>query len=134
MTATFSESGLDPTLWGEAQRCRYLRGEVQVELQQVRESADAVKVYWGQAVDAEVLADRALIVDMSLSASLDGETVPLDFDFRSLAGGRIEYRLEQRDGSLVAGIDGDRVLVRAGNGTFDCADLDCSRVSESGEL
>jgi hypothetical protein len=133
VTATFSESGLDPTLWGEAERCRYLRGEVQVELQQDGDSRDAVKVYWGEAVEAEELDERALLVDMSLSASLDGERLPLDFDFRSLAGGGIEYRLEQRDGSLVASVSGDRVLVRAGNGTFDCAGFDCSRVSEAGE-
>jgi hypothetical protein len=134
VNATFSESGLDPTLWGESERCRYLSGDVQVELVQERDSADAMKVYWGEAIEAESLDERALIVDMSLSARLDGEELPLDFDFRSLADGTIEYRIERDGGSLIAGAGGDRVLVRAGNGTFDCSELDCSRIAESGEL
>jgi len=134
VTGTFSESGLDPTLWGESERCRYRSGDVQVELLQELGSTDAMKVYWGEAIEAATLDERALIVDMSLSARLDGEELPLDFDFRSLADGRIEYRIPQDDGSIIAGFGGDRLSVRAGNGTFDCRELDCSPIADSGEL
>lgn len=134
VTGTFSESGLDPTLWGQSERCRYLSGDVQVELVQQAGSTDAMKVYWGEAIEAATLEERALIVDMSLSALLDGEPLPLDFDFRSLADGTIEYRVPLDDGSIIAGVGGDRVLVRASNGTFDCQELDCSRIADSGEL
>ena len=134
VTATFSESGLDPTLWGEAQRCRYLSGDVQVELLQDAASSDSMRVYWGEAIDAESLDERALIVDMNLFARLDAEELPLDFDFRSLADGTIEYRIPLDEGSLIAGVGSERVFVRAGNGTFDCRELDCSRVADSGEL
>lgn len=132
VTSTFSERGLDPTLWGETDRCRYLAGDVQVELLQDIASSDAVKVYWGEALEAEALEDRSLIVDLSLVASLDGESLPLDFDFRSLADGNIEYRVEQGDGALIASAGGgDRILVRARNGTFDCEELDCSQIAGS---
>ena len=85
-------------------------------------------------IEAATLEERALIVDMSLSALLDGEPLPLDFDFRSLADGTIEYRVPLDAGSIIAGVGGDRVLVRASNGTFDCQELDCSRIADSGEL
>jgi hypothetical protein len=134
VTGTFSENGLDPTLWGESERCRYRSGDVQVELLQEPGSSDAVKVYWGEAIEAATLDERALIVDMSLSARLDGEELPLDFDFRSLADGTIEYRIPQDDGSIIAGVGGERISVRAGNGTFDCQELDCSRIADTGEL
>lgn len=134
VTGTFSESGLDPTLWGESERCRYLSGDVQVELLQELGSTDAMKVYWGEAIEAATLDERALIVDMSLSALLDGEALPLDFDFRSLADGTIEYRIPRDGGSIIVGVGGDRVVVRAGNGTFDCRELDCGRIADSGEL
>jgi hypothetical protein len=135
VTGTFSERGLDPTLWGESERCRYLSGDVQVELVQDPGSTDAMKVYWGEAIEAATLDERALIVDMTLLARLDAQELPIDVDFRSLADGSIEYRIEQDGGSLVARIGGDeRLLVRAGNGTFDCRDVDCSRIADSGEL
>ena len=135
VTATFTQRGLDPTLWGDAERCRYLSGDVQVELQQESGRSDAVRVNWGEAIEAESLDERALIVDMTLTAFLDGESLPLDFDFRSLGDGSIEYRIEQDDGSVIARIGSDnRVRLRAGNGTFDCDERDCAQIAPTGEL
>jgi hypothetical protein len=131
VTATFSDSGLDPIVWGSAAACRYLVSGTQVELDQSGESADSVSVYWGESVEEQELAERALLVDLNLDASIDGQRLSLDFDFRSLAGGDIEYRIERPDGSLIGSVGGDdSVTLRAANGTFACdADLQCEPVA-----
>jgi hypothetical protein len=134
VTATFSQSGLDPIVWGSTSGCRYLVDGTQVELEQTPASRDAVRVYWGEAVEKQDLAERALLVELRLSASIDGQRLPLDFDFRSLADGTIEYRIERQDGSLIAHVgDDESVTLRAANGTFACsADLECTDSSGSG--
>jgi hypothetical protein len=120
VTATFSDSGLDPIVWGSAQSCRYQVDAAEVELQ-ARSSGNAVSVYWGEAVEQQDLAERALLVALDLDATIDGERLGLSFDFRSLADGTIEYRIPWRGGSLIADVGtGDTVTVRAANGTFTC--------------
>ena len=135
VTATFSGSVLDPVVWGSADACRYLADDSEIELNLLRGSAEAVRVYWGESASAADLSERALLVDLNLDARIDGERVPLDFDFRSLADGAVEYRLPIAGRSLIAQVGADdRVSVRARNGTFDCGvDLECSPRSVSGE-
>jgi len=135
VTATFSDSTLDPVVWGAPSACRYLADDSEVELEPLSGSADGVRIYWGDSVETADLAQRALLVDLSLDARIDGDRIPLDFDFRSLPEEVIEYRLPLGDRSLIAQVAADGgVSVRAGNGTFDCGvDLECSPRSVSGE-
>jgi hypothetical protein len=135
VTATFSDSALDPVVWGAPSACRYLADDSEVELQPLSGSADGVRVYWGNSVETADLSQRPLLVDLSLDARIDGERIPLDFDFRSLPDDVIEYRLPVGGRSLIAQVAADGgVSVRAGNGTFDCGvDLECSPRSVSGE-
>jgi hypothetical protein len=134
ITATFSRSSLDPIVWGSVAACRYLAAESRIEIEPASDSEDAVSVYWGEAVERQELEERALLVDLNLIAEIDGERLPLQFDFRSLSGGTLEYRLVQGERALIAQIaDGAAVKVRAANGTFDCdTDLTC-RPSGGGE-
>ena len=135
VTATFSQSGLDPLLWGAAEACRYSVGETQIELDRVGASADAVRVYWGDAPSNRALNERTLLVDLNLAATVDGERLPLDLDFRSLVDGTLEYRIPRQDGSLIARVGaGDTVTLRARNGTFDCdRELRCGDSRPAGE-
>lgn len=128
VTATLTDSKLDPIVWGAAADCRYRVGETQIEIGQTRTSADALGVYWGESVEDDAIASRALLVDLNLVATIDGQGIPLDLDFRSLADGTVEYRVPQDDGALIARVgEQDSVTVRAANGTFDCdAELTCS--------
>jgi hypothetical protein len=128
LTATFSEDGLDPIVWGSSEACRYRAGDSQIELDQVAGSAAAVSVYWGSASSARDVSERTLLVDLDLEASIDAERVSLDIDFRSLVDGALEYRIARPDGSLIARVGtAAGVTLRAANGTFDCdAELDCS--------
>jgi hypothetical protein len=134
ITATFSRSSLDPIVWGSAAACRYLAAESRIEIDPASDSEDAVSVYWGESVERQGLEERALLVDLNLIAEIDGERLPLQFDFRSLSDGTLEYRLVQGRRALIAQIaDGAAVRVRAANGTFDCdTDLTC-RPSDEGE-
>jgi hypothetical protein len=129
LTATFSEAGLDPIVWGSAEACRYRVGDAQIELDQVAASAAAVSVHWGSAPPEQDVSQRALLVDLDLEATIDAERSALDIDFRSLVDGTLEYRIPRPDGSLIARVGGpDGVTLRAANGSFDCdAELDCQR-------
>jgi hypothetical protein len=134
ITATFSRSSLDPIVWGSVAACRYLAAESRIELEPASAAQDAVSVYWGESVERQDLEERALLVDLNLIAEIDGERLPLQFDFRSLSDGTLEYRLVQGGRALIAQIsDGAAVRVRAANGTFDCdTDRSC-RPSGGGE-
>lgn len=128
LTATFSQAGLDPIVWGEADACRYRVGEAQIELDQIASRASAVSVYWGSAPSERDVSERTLLVDLDLEATIDAERLSLDIDFRSLADGTLEYRIPRPDGSLIAHVGtGEGVTLRAANGSFDCdAQLDCT--------
>jgi hypothetical protein len=133
VNATFSERGLDPIVWGSAVACRYLSAEARVQLDQPFGAADAVSVYWGASVHRGNLAQRALLVDLNLAATIDGQPLSLSFDFRSLENGNIEYRIPRDDGSLVAEVVGDRVRLRARGGAYDCdRALRCSELAADG--
>lgn len=134
VNATFSERGLDPTVWGSAAACRYLAPGGRVQLDQPLGAADAVSVYWGEPLEREKLEGRALLVDLNLAAAIEDQPLSLDFDFRSLENGNIEYRIPRDAGSLVAEVAGERVHLRARNGTFDCdRRLRCREPGGSGE-
>ena len=133
VNATFSERGLDPIVWGSAAACRYLSADARIQLDQPFGAVDAVSVFWGESVERETLAERALLVDLNLAASIDDQPLTLDFDFRSLRNGNIEYRIPTAGGSLVAEVADDRVRVRAANGTYDCDEsLSCRQVDAPG--
>jgi hypothetical protein len=134
VTATFSERGLDPIVWGAAAACRYRAGDSRIELDQVNDSQDAVSVYWGESVQRRDLDERTLLADLNLSARVDGQRLALDFDFRSLSDGTIEYRLLQGNRALIAQLDdAEAVTVRAANGTFSCGSDRTCRSSAVGD-
>lgn len=128
LTATFSESGLDPIVWGSAEACRYRVGDVPIELDRVAASAAAVSVFWGSVPSVQAVSERTLLVDLDLDATIDRERSALDIDFRSLVDGSLEYRIARPDGSLVARVGAAAGFsLRAANGVFDCdAELRCS--------
>lgn len=134
VTATFSQDGLDPIVWGSAETCRYSVGDVPIELDQVGPSGDAVSVYWGSGPSEQEVSERTLLVDLNLEASIEGERLPLDIDFRSLVDGTLEYRIPRPDGSLIAHVGSDDgVTLRAIEGTYVCdAELNCSGPSAAG--
>jgi hypothetical protein len=131
LTTTFRESRLDPVIWGNAAKCRYLAGETRLELRQVPDTPYGIGVHWGVGVDIQSLAERRLLFALNLTGVVGEEELDLQFDFRTLTGRSIEYRIEQDDGSFVASINrADTVTLRAENGTFECeAGLACVQMA-----
>jgi hypothetical protein len=125
-TATFSEKGLDPVAWGSVAACRYRVGQQRVQLSPSSD-LDAIRVYWGQGVDRDSLAQRDLVFSLALSAEVDDMALDVDVDFRVLKDGALEYLLQVASGFLVvtANIDGS-FAVRSRDASLACtSDFDC---------
>lgn len=127
LTATFTERGLDPVIWGSALACRYLVEGTRVELS--APASAALRVHQGAPDGSCDFGDRALLFDVDLDATIDGERVPVDFDFRLVRGGVLEFLGEGDGGAIVVGIGPQTELtLRGSNGSFGCdAELECSR-------
>jgi hypothetical protein len=125
-TATFSEKGPDPVVWGSVAACRYRVGGTRVELTPAGD-VDGLRVYWGEGVDRETIASKDLVFSIDVRADIDGESSALDVDFRVVDQGTLEYLVPVDSGVLVvrANADGTFVL-RSRDGSFACAeDFDC---------
>jgi hypothetical protein len=123
LTARFTESGLEPVVWGDVERCRYRFGDSRIEIDAAAGSEYSLAV---SRPPAEADAGAPTLFVLRLAVTLNGETTDLSTDFRVLPEG-VEYRLERDDGSLTARTDPDGSLhVRAANGRFVCDDaLSC---------
>jgi hypothetical protein len=124
VTARFNESGLEPVVWGDVERCRYLFGESRIEIDAAEGSEYSLAISRQPPSDDD--AGTPTLFVLRLAVTLDGERTDFSSDFRVLPEG-VEYRLEQEDGSLTARADPDGTLhVRAANGHFVCDDaLSC---------
>jgi hypothetical protein len=121
LTATFSERGLDPVVWGKVAACRYRVADARVELTPIGDD-DSVRVYVGEGIDSETLASQELVFSVNASASVDGESSALDVDFRVLDDGALEFLVPVDSGSLVVHDNGDGTfVVRSRDGSFACA-------------
>lgn len=134
LTTTFTELGLDPVIWGNAMQCRYLAGQTRLELRQIPDSAYGLSVHWGEGVDLQSLVERRLVFALNLIGVVGEEELDLKFDFRTLTGRAVEYRIEQDGGSFIASVTrANTVLLRAANGTFECEQgLACLQLATEG--
>jgi hypothetical protein len=131
-TATFSEQGLDPVVWGTVAACRYRVGSTRVELTPSGD-ADGLRVYWGEGIDRETIETRDLVFSINLKVDIDGDAFDLDVDFRVLDGGAFEYLVPVDSGTLVVRADADGSFeLRSRDGTFGCDEsFDCALESRN---
>ena len=127
LTATFSERGLDPVVWGTVAACRYRVADASVELTPIGED-DSVRVYVGQGLDSATLASQELVFSINVNANVDGESNDLAVDFRVLDDGALEFLVPVSSGSLVVHDNADgSFVVRSREGSFACAKgFDCN--------
>jgi hypothetical protein len=125
-TATFSQRGPDPVVWGTVDACRYRVGSSRIELTP-RGEGDALRVYWGEGVDQESLDTRDLVISVNLRADIDGERASAAIDLRVLGDGALEYRVPVASGVVIARANDDGTfLLRTRDGDFACDDsFDC---------
>jgi len=131
-TATFSEQGLDPVVWGTVAACRYRVGSTRVELASAGDT-DGLRVYWGEGIDRETIETRDLVFSINLRVDVDGDQLPLEVDFRVVDGGAFEYLVPVDSGTLVVRADDDgSFLLRSRDGTFACDEsFDCDLESRN---
>jgi hypothetical protein len=131
-TATFSEKGLDPVVWGTVVACRYRVGSTRVELSPAGAN-DGLRVYWGEGIDRETIETRDLVFSINLRVDIDGDSLPLEVDFRVVDGGSFEYLVPVDSGTLVVRADDDGTFVlRSREGTFSCDEsFDCDLESRN---
>jgi hypothetical protein len=121
LTATFSERGLDPVVWGTVAACRYRVGDTSVELTPIADD-DSVRVYVGEGVDSDTLASQELVFSVNMDANVDGESSALDVDFRVLGDGALEFLVPVDSGSLVVRDNGNGTfVVQSRDGSFACS-------------
>jgi hypothetical protein len=125
-TATFSQRGPDPVVWGTVEACRYLVGGSRIELTPGG-AGDALRVYWGESVDQDSLDTQDLVLSVNLRAEVDGESAAAAVDLRVLGEGALEYRVPVGSGVVIARANDDGTfLLRTRDGNFACDDsFDC---------
>jgi hypothetical protein len=126
-TATFSQRGPDPVVWGTVDSCRYRVGDRRIELTP-RGAGDALRVYWGEDVDRESLDTQDLVISVNLRADIDGESAAAAVDLRVLGDGALEYRVPVDSGVVIARANDDGTFqLRTRDGDFACDDnFDCA--------
>ncbi|QQR90319.1 MAG: hypothetical protein IPJ88_00765 [Myxococcales bacterium] len=131
LTFTFSELGIDPTLWGVFDQCMSNRDGV------VREfDADLSLIFPEILAFADLNSDDAIVV-YSGRSTMDGETRTLEVDFESSTSRcELVVRIPLSDGSsLLYFTRAGAVGIRAENGEWACDFQQNSCVSETdGEL
>jgi hypothetical protein len=123
LTIGFSEAGVDPVIWGNAERCHYLVGTSQVSIDSGSRAGDGdLRIYVGQNLSFEQLGTGRTLFDLDLSTSVDGTTTPIALDFGYDPSTRtFELAFDPGGGTLVAFASGQGLLgIRAQNGPFTC--------------
>ncbi len=136
LTASFSESGPDPTLWGSANACKYRVADVEALLDS-GDSADGgdLRLWIGEGLGWRDLGTQPILFDLNVHAELQASPLPLQIDFRlDLAAERVELRIAVAGGGDVVVVmgGGEIVGVRAANGLFSCDPVNRTCVSDTG--
>lgn len=136
LTATFSEAGIDPVLWGEMDGCREVIEDFQVR------ADGGINIHTGAPLSLARLGETPLLFQLLAEIEVDGETLPgQDFDFRLCPPGATECRpgtveamVERGDGTHLNFLFDlerrDQLSVLAADGEWSCAldaaDASCS--------
>ncbi len=121
----FTEAGLDPVIWGEVRRCRYLvpvgdtRHRVELE---GGGDGEALRVYLGGPVAFDRLGDVVLLASLRVRVAVDADSFDLDADFRvAPTSGVVDFLVPLSGGPIVATrVDSDTYSLRASNGAVTC--------------
>ena len=135
VTFGFSERGLDPVIWGDAVRCRYVVDGRQVELDRAGDGS-SVKAYIGDAATFDNYDEQPLIFAFNLTGIVDGTSQSLHLDFQYAPSTEaIGMRVSGTGGDIIVETsEGEIVQVRAANGTFQCDQDRCTSSDQSIEL
>jgi hypothetical protein len=135
LTATFSEKGPDPTLWGSTNACKYRVADLEVLLDSGAGAGSDLRLWIGEGLGWSDLGTQPILFDLDMDAELQASPLPLRLDFRlDLAEERVELRIGVASGGDVVVVmgGGQIVGVRAINGLFSCDPVPRTCVSDTG--
>jgi hypothetical protein len=129
----FTDSELDPVVFGTLSDCRYLAGRLEAEFTAGNDSGRALAIHLGDTEQVDDFGSDPLTFDIDLEGNVDGSELTLDFDFRVRPEGGLEFLVWIDEESLVVLTSANQpVGVRARNGEFACdAEWNC-RASDAG--
>lgn len=129
----FTDSHLDPVVFGAFADCRYLAAGGKTLLTSANPSRPSLNIHLGDTEQSSEFGEYPVTFELNLRGSLGEDAVRLQFDFRvNPKTGATEHRLESDGGDVVVSTNarGD-MRVRAKNGEFVCtADFEC-RVADT---
>jgi hypothetical protein len=130
LTVNLNEQGLDPVVWGTAERCHYKVSDSLVLLENPSGSDSAIAAHLGSNATVEGLGDSPILFRFGLRITVDDESHELEQDLRyDISQELLELRVSVADGFVIAGVSAGALgQIRARNGTFSCQTdpLDCS--------
>lgn len=127
----FTDSALDPVVFGTLSNCRYLAGGQRTEFTSANPNRSSLNIHLGDTKQSSDFGEHPVTFEINLQGEVAGDSVRLQFDFRvSPETGATEYRVDGDGGDIVVTLDPNRGMrVRARNGEFICgADLDCRNI------
>lgn len=142
LIAGFTESGIDPVVWGTVTACRYRLSGHQVQLDGL--AADPaqgdVRLYVGEnaAADELVTFPDPVVVELSAQATVDGQALATtELNFRiDLQTRALELLVPLGSGYALVRVDparGGTLEARGVNGTFSCEPEALRCVAPDGE-
>jgi hypothetical protein len=123
LTVGFTETGVDPVVWGSFSQCAYLVADAQVRLDSdTSAEGGGVRAYVGSNLQLEQVGSEPVLIDLDVTASIGGKTQDVDLDFRFIPSDQsFELRVPTDSGDLIVRIAAQAVVgIRAKNGDFSC--------------
>lgn len=119
----FSERGLDPVVWADAENCRYLTtGDSRVLVDDGSGRKGDVRMWLGRSATFESFGQDPVIFDLDLSAEVEGVAATAAFSFRlDPTKSSIAVSVAAKPGNVVVSSNATSLFeVFAANGTFEC--------------
>jgi hypothetical protein len=138
LRVNFSESGLDPVIWGDADACRYLVGgiaEISIDEGSGRTPGD-VRAWLGRSASFDDFGNDPIIFDVDLDTAVEGVAAPVVVNFRvDPAALSLAFAVDVLPGKVVVSLDdvSGTLSVVAQNGSFECDLVLGQCTSETGQ-
>lgn len=123
LRVNFTEAGLDPVLWGDAEACQYMvGGATRVRVDEGSGRKGDVRIWIGKSTSFASFGSAPMIFDVDLNAELGGAAQDVLLDFRiDPQSQSLAFAIDAAPGHIVVSPTSTGTLsVVAHNGTFDC--------------
>lgn len=114
LTTIFSDSGLNPVIWGQMAACKYEAESNRILIE------SGVNLYIAGLSDITNIESQPILVQLTGQLEANDVELSIPADFRTLSDGVIEIRLPVGAGNVIFFSGESGMGFRAANGTFTC--------------